>query len=89
MQVCEPVQAMAHDPQYCGFCCVFTQLPAHIVEPAGQVHWPFAQRLLPVQMTPQLPQLLRSVCVFTHDPPQEVSPKHWATQLPAMQDSVD
>ncbi len=46
--------------------------PLQLVRPGGHAQAPPVHCLPPVQLTPQEPQLVESVCRLTQEPPQSV-----------------
>jgi len=75
---CPVVQAVLQLPQYCGFVWVFTQLPPHLVSVPVHVksQLPELQTAVPPvgaeQVVPHSPQLVTSLWMFLHTPPQSL-----------------
>jgi hypothetical protein len=64
---------------------VLTHVEPQSIVPLGHVQLPAEHTFPPLQATPQPPQLLLSVCVFTHAPPQFVVPPiHVVEHVPLM-----
>jgi len=71
------VQAVPHVPQLVGSMAMYTHAPEQLTSGAVQVaaaQTPAVHACDAVHVTPQPPQWLRFVEVFTHAPPQRVVP---------------
>lgn len=81
-----PPQRFPSIPQFAGSLCRSTQLPpAVIVRPVRQVHAPITHACVSAQRRPIIPQLLKSVWMFTHVVPESIVPAghwHWPIEQP-------
>ena len=67
-----PEHAFPQAPQWVVLVRMLTHCPSQLWVPAGHLQAPPWQELPPVQVRPQLPQSLLSVCRSTQAPPHSV-----------------